>query len=346
MSGLDVRGFLTLPGLINAHDHLEFNLYPRLGRGPYPNCKAWADDIYDPQRDPIKKHQSVPKRLRLLWGGIKNLLSGVTCVCHHNHLEDAAFDGDFPVRVVKRFGWAHSLDFDADVRERFLATPRTWPFVVHLGEGTDEHSTREVFRLHEMGALDGRTVLVHGVGLDGEGLELVRKCGGSLIWCPSSNLFVLGKTLEPEVLRSGLPIALGSDSALTAEGDLRDEMRVARQSVDCETVYRMVTHEPRRILRLRGRFMGDAVWYRDVKLSAKETLVDSGPPDAVMVRGRIQLASEDFAARLPSRLVRHMFRFVVGGRALWCRVNVVDLYRKTAAILGPDFQLAGKPVSI
>src|SRR5439155_12475835 len=34
---VDVRGCVILPGLINAHDHLEFNLFPRLGRGPYPD---------------------------------------------------------------------------------------------------------------------------------------------------------------------------------------------------------------------------------------------------------------------------------------------------------------------
>ena len=33
---LDLSGFLILPGLINAHDHLEFALF-RLGKGPYRN---------------------------------------------------------------------------------------------------------------------------------------------------------------------------------------------------------------------------------------------------------------------------------------------------------------------
>src|SRR5579875_763838 len=30
-------GYIVLPGLINAHDHLEFGMFPRRGSGPYPN---------------------------------------------------------------------------------------------------------------------------------------------------------------------------------------------------------------------------------------------------------------------------------------------------------------------
>jgi cytosine/adenosine deaminase-related metal-dependent hydrolase len=42
---LDLTGFLVLPGLINAHDHLEFSLFPTLGRGTYENAKSWAADL-------------------------------------------------------------------------------------------------------------------------------------------------------------------------------------------------------------------------------------------------------------------------------------------------------------
>src|SRR5262245_872485 len=45
---LDLSGWLLLPGLINAHDHLELNLFPRLGRGPFRNYREWAEAVYHP----------------------------------------------------------------------------------------------------------------------------------------------------------------------------------------------------------------------------------------------------------------------------------------------------------
>ena len=219
---LDLGGLQVLPGLINAHDHLQFALFPRLGAGPYPNATDWARDIYHPERDPVRQHLLVPKHLRLIWGGLRNLAAGVTTVSHHDAYHPV-FDEDFPVRVIQEFGWAHSLAFTEDVRARFEATPPSAPFVIHLGEGTDASAEEEVFRLHELGALDSRTVLVHAVGLTREGWDLVRSAGASVIWCPRSNLFTLGRTLSMAALE-GIPFALGTDSSLTAEGDLLDEL--------------------------------------------------------------------------------------------------------------------------
>ena len=69
------------------------------------------------------------------------------------------------------------------------------PFIIHLCEGTDEKSAEEIFVLRGLGALDRRTVIVHGVGLGAAGHELVEGSGAAIIWCPTSNIFTLGQTL-------------------------------------------------------------------------------------------------------------------------------------------------------
>lgn len=223
---IDLTGLRLVPALVNAHDHLEFALFPRLGNGYYPNAAAWAKDIYHPDESPVLDHLRVPKPIRLLWGGLRNLIAGATEVWHHNPWHPV-FDVGFPVRVSKRFGWAHSLAFAPDIRKQFAATPRDQNFVMHVAEGTDPASADEVFRLHDMGLLGPRTVLVHAVGIDERGWDLVRASRASVVWCPRSNLFTLGRTLVAERLdQLGIPFAVGTDSPLTAEGDLLDEIAV------------------------------------------------------------------------------------------------------------------------
>jgi cytosine/adenosine deaminase-related metal-dependent hydrolase len=324
---LDLTGLQIVPGLINAHDHLHFALFPRLGSGPYPNATAWAQDIYHPERDPVRRHLQIPKGLRLIWGGLRNLAAGVTTVSHHDTYH-SLFDEDFPVRVIKEYGWAHSLAFTKDVRERFDATPPEVPFVIHLGEGTDASAAEEIFQLHEIRALDHRTVLVHAVGLSPEGWNLVQSTGASVIWCPRSNLFTLGRTLSQETIESGIPIALGTDSSLTTEGDLLDELTHIRDKS-------LVTAAAARILRLPPR-PGDWIAVRQF----------GAPPELVVIDGTIRLISPRLAAELPPglRLKFHPLNIRTRPPAL-VRWNVPQLLQDTGRYLEPPIRLAGREVS-
>jgi cytosine/adenosine deaminase-related metal-dependent hydrolase len=349
---LDLNGFLVVPGLINAHDHLEFNLFPRLGRGTYPNATAWSKDIYRPDEFPIRQHLDIPKQMRLLWGGIKNLVNGVTSVSHHNPYDAEVFDREFPVRVVKRFGWAHSLDFCPDPCEEFRRTPSSQPFLIHAGEGTDEHAQAEIKRLDDAGMLAANTVIVHGVAIGTDDLVTLKRRGVSLVWCPSSNLFTLGKTLPKQVLESGVPIALGTDSALTAEGDLVSEIRLARRYASVSRIYDMLTRQAATILRLcsgegtiREGGFGDLLVVRDQGQTPAESLLDLHP-ELVLVGGRVKLISLLLAGRLKRRTARKLYRIEVEGRGEWLiDYDVAGLEAPAKWVLGDAFRLARNRVA-
>jgi cytosine/adenosine deaminase-related metal-dependent hydrolase len=355
---IDLTGFLVMPGLINAHDHLEFALFPRLADSPYRNYIDWGEDIHEKFPNVIAKHRAVPKDLRVWWGGIRNLLCGVTTVSHHNPLWPELRRKDFPVRVLQKYGWAHSLALGGDLRTARAATPEGSPFILHACEGVDELAREELWGLDRSGLLDASAVIVHGLAIDAAGVELMRERGASLIVCPSSNNFLFGE-LPDMVLLGGLEnVGLGSDSPLTAEGDLLDEIRFAMRSCGIEpsTAYRMVTEVPAAILQLkdgegtiRVSGVGDLIAVRDTGRDAAARLRTLSMTDIefVMIEGRVQLASETILERLPPRARQGLESLCIDGTIRWLRAPVKELLRKTEETLGAsEVQLGSKRVRI
>src|SRR5579863_2045224 len=67
---------MAFPGLINSHDHLDFNLFPLLKNRIYNNYREWGNDIHDSNKTEITKALQVPQNIRIQWGIYKNLLNG------------------------------------------------------------------------------------------------------------------------------------------------------------------------------------------------------------------------------------------------------------------------------
>jgi cytosine/adenosine deaminase-related metal-dependent hydrolase len=305
---VDLEGDRLLPGLINAHEHLQFNHFNRTRfRERYENVAEWIADITLRRDDDegLRAAVSLPLRDRLFAGAIKNLLSGATTVAHHDAFQDLFVDGGFPVRVLRASGWTHSLALsgDAAVRQSHLDTPRDWPWFVHAGEGVDAAAAAEFLRLRELGCIAGNTLLVHGAGFDRALQRQLIDAGAAVVWCPSSNLFLFGRTLDPALLFDAGRLALGSDSRISGARDLLDELRIARGFLPgCDSRLEMlVTRGNARLLRLddRGVLVRGALADL-VVIPAGQSLADTSRSQLrmVMVAGRMRFGDGHCAARL------------------------------------------------
>jgi cytosine/adenosine deaminase-related metal-dependent hydrolase len=260
---IDLAGAFVLPGLFNAHDHLELNHYGRQKFRPrYANVSEWIDDMRPRlQVDAgLRAGQRHSLADRLFIGVLKNLLAGVSTVAHHNPLYRDLRARSGPIRIVQRYGWAHSFALEhapagargepgGEVAERFRATPPDAPFFVHLGEGVDAAAGAELRWLDALGCLAPNAVLVHGVGINPAEWPRLARRGAALVWCPASNLFLFRRTAAIRALLDvsgpgGPPrLALGTDSRLSGGRDLLEELNVAADTgaASPQELLRMVT---------------------------------------------------------------------------------------------------------
>jgi cytosine/adenosine deaminase-related metal-dependent hydrolase len=114
--------------------------------------------------------------------------------------------------------------------------------------------------------------LIHGVGLRERDIDRVIASGAAVVWCPSSNHALLGKSLDPRRLCAAGRLALGSDSRLSGARDLLEEMRgiAARRELNPRQLLGLVTTQAARILRL----------------PAGGSLASGAPADLVIVEDR------------------------------------------------------------
>lgn len=272
----DGGGGLLIPGLINAHDHLELNTFPRLKyRECYSHSLQWIEDIEarfetDPQ---LTGPRQQPLAERLLLGGLKNLLSGVTTVCHHNPLHRPLRRGFF-IRVLRQYGFCHSLFRGTDPSASYQQTRPVYPWIIHLAEGLNAEAEAEFDRLEALGLVKENTVLVHGVGLTSQQQQTLLSRGGGLIWCPGSNCFLFGQTAQVQALAQAGRLALGSDSRLSGEFDLLAELKVAHGTgqLNPQQLFQTVTTQAACLLRLSEGGQGQ------IRLGGPADLVLLPPP--------------------------------------------------------------------
>jgi cytosine/adenosine deaminase-related metal-dependent hydrolase len=305
-------GAMALPGLINSHDHLDFNCFSVLGEKKYGDYTEWGKHIHQDFKEKIKSVLRVPENLRTDWGIYKNLLAGVTTVVNHGKflkIENPLID------IFQEAQNLHSVGFEKNWKWK-LNNP-FWvnkDCVIHTGEGTGQNSSDEIDNLIKYNLLKRKLVAVHGVAMLPEQAAHFK----GLVWCPESNRVLLGRHARISELKNHTAILFGSDSTLSGNWNIWRHLRLARslQQLNDEELLNSLTSVPARLWNLnKGRLepKSDA----DIVIlkiqpgnSAMDTVFNSNPEDILMVvqKGKIRLFDKSLLPQirlLPVNLFRY-----------------------------------------
>jgi cytosine/adenosine deaminase-related metal-dependent hydrolase len=338
---LDFGDAIAFPGLINSHDHLEFNVYPPLGRGGYADYLEWGNDIHRRNRDLISTSQRMPKGDRLRWGSLKNLLCGVTTVAHHGARRDDL--RSLPLAAVAATS-IHSVGAGPAWRWRLNAPFGRPPHVIHVAEGTSPRARREIDVLLRWNALRRPLVGVHAIAMNAAQAARFH----AVVWCPVSNEFLYGVTADVATLKRSTTILFGTDSTLSANWDLWDHLRRARAlgGLDDDELYAAVTWKAaiawgRRDAGYIARgHAADVVVARRKARDPLDAFFAVTPEDILLVlrAGEVLLfdRSVQAVARRPGSVVR------LGSTAKWVAEDVPDLLAR----MGRHRVASNLPVSV
>ena len=326
---IDLEGSLLFPGLINSHDHLDFDLFPQLGAKIYRNYTQWGQHLQKTYRPEIDAVMRVPLLLREQWGLVKNLLAGVTMVVNHGlplKLKDTV------IPVYERYHCLHSVAFEKNWRRK-LNNPfhKNYPVVIHVGEGTDSASHREIDRLLRWNWLRRPLVGIHAVAMDRQ----QAKAFDAIVWCPGSNFFMLNQTAAIDRLKETATILFGTDSTLTASWNLWDHIRQARNTglLSDEELYRSLTENPARVWKTgSGRIENGAgaslvVAKIPEGLNRMDAFFGVGPESIRLVLhdGRVKLFDEELLASLAPLPLTGFSRVRIGGAVKYVKGDLPAL---------------------
>jgi 5-methylthioadenosine/S-adenosylhomocysteine deaminase len=239
-------GGIIFPGLIDGHGHVEYNHIPLadLGkryknRDQWPNAALYKTLVKDP-KNAVADADLQCEALR--HGEERALVGGTTAIqgtpmtaCVRSlvrNIEGTNFCRDrIRQNVMDVSGFGRSISGKpsfADSIKADLAADKLDAFVLHIGEGIDDHARTEWATVKSLGLNVPELVMIHTTAFGAAEYAEVAQSGAKVVWSPLSNLLLYGKTADiPTAMNLGVLVSLGSDWAPSGSANLLGELKVA-----------------------------------------------------------------------------------------------------------------------
>ncbi len=332
--GLFFDNAIAIPGLINSHDHLDFNLFPSLGNRCYQDYREWAQFIHHVYKIEIAEVLAVPDELRVQWGLYKNLLCGVTTVV--NHGMPLRCDGAM-IDVFQNCQSLHSVGFEKFWQLKLNNPLRLRiPVAIHVGEGVNSRSSREIDRLLSANIIGRALVGIHGVGMNAAQARKLE----ALVWCPASNYFMFNQTADIRSFKDKTTILFGSDSTLTSDWNILQHIHLARRenALSDEELFRALTTSPAAIWgmskvgRIHQNYYADIVVADQKSKRGLDAALSIAPKSILLVmkKGSVQLFDETLLAQmlLLQGDIKEFSCVLIEGQVKYVRGNIGQLIER------------------
>ena len=235
---------LILPGLIDAHNHPVYNVLDTI---PFQNLFT---ERYDWQNNPLySEFKDQFNDIRDFGGSdaqetnlfklaeVRALSAGTTMIQGFNangHSYDSFAHQGMVIDNAERFpSRIYHEVFPLRKDLSFWQTKQTeyWDrFIIHLSEGTNQDALEEFYTWKNLGLLDWRTTIIHGIPLGSSEWAAMSEAGASLVWSPASNMALYGETADiPGALEASVNVALAPDWTESGSLNILAELKVAEQ---------------------------------------------------------------------------------------------------------------------
>jgi 5-methylthioadenosine/S-adenosylhomocysteine deaminase len=302
---IETGGFI-FPGLIDLHNHITWNAHPRWSPGTLvKNRYEWqALDSYSVWLSgPHEKVRPAECDLER-FGEVKALAWGATTVagsllkdCSRGLARNADRGDDFVPPVQYRIFPFELRPEDEESVRTALADGK--PVIVHLAEGVDASSARELRMARAHGFLRRGLVIIHGVALRENDFDELGRAGVGLVWSPRSNIELYGRTADVAAAKKHVVMAIAPDWSPSGSSGMIPELRYADLWSDqqippiftAKELVQMATSNPARLAQIddrvghlaKGFYADYLVIRRGARTDPYESLIYAAPEDILLV---------------------------------------------------------------